>query len=194
MVDQPAYLKNLKAYARTQYGDEGLIDDIVADLSAESDRGAIILAATSIEDTLEYALGMRMSALESDVTARGEVFGAHGCIGTYSAKILMAYAMGIIDKETRKVIDLVREIRNACAHSRRPITLQEPSLSTAVKVAIGEPMLSEIKDHEPHTLRLAFIVRCGQLAIRASIGKLQSPHEIASEYQQRHAQDDGPSP
>ena len=173
-----AYLRELKKYARQMFGDNDNAQEILADLHAESDRGAFILAATSVEDTLEWVLGARMSVLETDETARKEVFGAQGTISTYADKILIAYALGIIDREGRKQIDLVREIRNACAHSRRRLTMDTPTLVDAVKAAIGDDVLNAIKDHEPRTLRLAFISHCAALGAYIATGKRRSPLEV----------------
>jgi len=179
MVTQPAYLVALKEYARTQFGDPAMEDEILTDFNAESDRGAFILAATSIEDTLEYSIGLRMKSLEYDAPARKEVFGPRGTISTYYHKTLIAYALGIIDKRGRRDIDLVREIRNACAHSRLPLSMHKKVLANAVKGAIGQTFLSEIKNHEPDTLRIAFISHCATLAAYVATGVRRTPLETA---------------
>src|SRR6185312_6201249 len=112
-MSDPAYLADLKAYARAQFGESAEVDDIVADFNNESDRGAIILAASSIEDAIESALMRRFTALRDDAEARARVFGPEGIIGTYANKTWIAYSLGIIDRDARKDIDLVRHIRNA---------------------------------------------------------------------------------
>jgi len=180
-MSDPVYLRTLKQYARAQFGTSEESEAIVADLHKESDRGAIILAATSIEDTLENALGIRMKVLETDIEARTAVFGAEGTISTYSDKTLIAYALGIIDKKAKKQIDLVRYIRNACAHSRKPLSLEMPVLVDAVKAAIGEKTLKEMKDHKPMTLRAAFICHCTALAYYIASGQKKEPLEIFAE-------------
>ncbi|RUV04327.1 hypothetical protein EOB36_03490 [Mesorhizobium sp. M6A.T.Cr.TU.017.01.1.1] len=161
MVSQPAYLTNLKKYAKLRFrGDEDEDARIaVRDLDNESDRGAIILAATNVEDMLELKILERLPTLQADEPARKFVFEQDGPISTFSRKILMAYAMGIVDKPYRKLIDLVREIRNACAHSRQPISLQVPELQDACKVVISD-IWPDIKDHNPKTIRMAFVMKC----------------------------------
>jgi len=49
----------------------------------------------------------------------------------------MAYAMGIIDKAYRKKIDLIREIRNACAHARFPLSMEKQVLRDACKALLA---------------------------------------------------------
>src|SRR4051812_17433244 len=103
MVTQPGYLKNLKTYSRRQLGDSGIGPTLaVSHLQGESDRGAVILSATSIEDLLEWAILARLPNLLRDVASRDSVFGQNGSLGTFSSKVTMAYAMAIIDKAARR--------------------------------------------------------------------------------------------
>jgi hypothetical protein len=177
-MNEPAYLVNLKAYGRQMIGDNDNVKEIIADLNTESDRSAFILAATSIEDTIEWALLERMPVLAHDNQSRKRIFGAQGSLSTYADKILLAYALGMIDREGQGQIDLVREIRNTCAHSRRPLSMEIPVLVEAVKAAIGPEMLSIIKDHQPRTLRVTFIAHCSALAVYVATGKRRSLLEV----------------
>jgi hypothetical protein len=179
-MSDPAYLADLKQYARAQYGELTDTDAVVADFDNESDRGAIILAATSIEDSLEHALTRWMVALtaDADMEAKARIFGPEGIIGTYANKTWIAYALGIINKDARKEIDLVRHIRNACAHSRKPLSLQLPILAAAIKAAIGQKALDQLKDQEPRTLRTAFISHCAALSFYVITGRRLAPLEI----------------
>jgi hypothetical protein len=161
MVEQPAYIQNLKKYAKIRLGgnDAGVnVDDVVRDLQDESDRGAIILAATGIEDMLEFEILKRLPNLEHDEPTRKRMFEQDGQLSSFSKKIEMAYAMGIIDKDYRKKIDLVREIRNACAHARMPLSLAKSVLRIPCEVVISD-MLEDLIDHEPATIRNAFVAK-----------------------------------
>jgi hypothetical protein len=42
-------------------------------------------------------------------------------LATFSAKIRLAYALSIFGSSTRDDLDTIREIRNAFAHSTRPL-------------------------------------------------------------------------
>jgi hypothetical protein len=128
VVTQPAYLRALKAYTRLRYGSDEDISAAVVDLSEESDRGALMLAATGTEDMLEFEILKHMPTLLVDEAARKQMFEQDGPIATFSRKIAIAYALGILDKEYRAKADLIREIRNACAHSRKPISLKIPEV------------------------------------------------------------------
>ncbi len=177
MANGPAYLEAFKAYTRVQYGDEEQTAEALADLSKESDRGAVILAATGLEDMLENTIGVRMTALQTDAAARTGMFGATGICGTFAAKILMAYALGIIDKDIRKTLDLVREIRYGCAHGRLPLSFDREELSTICKVVIGAEFLAQLKDQEPNTIRAAFIISTANLGYSIALGRRVGPEE-----------------
>lgn len=71
----------------------------------------------------------------------------------------MAYAMGIIDDDYRRKIDLIREIRNACAHCRHPLNLDNPALLEPIKISIKD-MWKDLKDNSTKTIRLAFVAHC----------------------------------
>ena len=168
----PAYLINIKKYARIQFGDARAMAKILLDLENESDRGAIILASSAIEDCLEWALVERMPLLKTDDDVRSRIFENKGPISTYSDKILIAYALGIIDGKVKKRIDLIRVIRNSCAHSRLPLNLEVPELIDALKAAIGTLALNALKDQSPKSLRAGFISICADIGNYIITGKM----------------------
>lgn len=157
MASEPAYLLALKAYSKSRYGTADDVKSILDDFTNESDRGAVMLAATGVEDMLEYEILKRLPVLQTDNAARKQMFEQDGPISSFSLKIKMAYALGIIDKDYRKRIDLIREIRNACAHCRKPISLAVPEFQAVVKVVIAD-MLPGLINQEPSTLRSAFVI------------------------------------
>lgn len=160
-MSQPTYLKNLKAHARRQLGGTGDSPTLaVSNLIGESDRGAVILAATSIEDVLEWAILARLPNLLLDAESRDSVFGHNGSLGTFSSKITMAYAMGVIDKAGRREIDLIREMRNACAHARMPISFEMDVLADIARQVIPELLPHIAKPVDPKWLRHAFVLKC----------------------------------
>jgi hypothetical protein len=185
MVSQPAYIANLKEYARRRmkdYETEGA--ELIANYNNESDRGAIILAATNIEDVLEMQITSKLPALAEDEPARKKIFEHDGLISSFSKKIEMAYVMGIIDKAYRKKIDLIREIRNACAHARFPLAMDKQVLRDACKALLAATS-NDLKDHEPLTLRNAFLVECTFIANYILTGEKIEGYEA----QMRHYQE-----
>ena len=159
MVKQAAYLKALKDYGRVKYRTDDAVETAVEDIYQESDRGAAILSATSVEDHLEWAIMQKMRQLWDDEAAHSDMFGSSGTNSTFSAKILLAYALGIIDKDAREQIDLIREVRNCCAHARLPVSFDDPALTGTTDV-IAADMLSIMVKDKPGARRHAFVLTC----------------------------------
>ncbi|WP_375257487.1 hypothetical protein [Citreimonas sp.] len=82
-------------------------------LSEESDRGVVLVTASMLEDVLERLLLARLvEGREAEKLLTG--FGAP--LGTFSAKIAAARAVGVISEQWRRELDLLRDIRNRLAH------------------------------------------------------------------------------
>jgi hypothetical protein len=164
MVTQPAYLKNLKAYARAQWpGRPNETIDVTRAYQHESDRGAIILAATHLEDNLMIAILAGLPTLQRDEVAFRDMFENDGPLSTFSSRIAMAYGMGLATAQMKKEMDLIRVIRNSCAHSRKPISLDTPELRIAVLRLLSDTV-DFLKDTDVQTLKMAFTLRCYMLA------------------------------
>jgi hypothetical protein len=178
MVTEPAYLRNLKVYAKARTGVDNTPEAAVADIIAESDRGAIILAATGIEDILEDQIMAKLPGSKGDDDGYKRLFENDGSIASFSKKNWMAYAMGIVDEAYRKKIDLIREIRNACAHSRKPISMKDEVLSAPCKVVIAD-FLPVLSDSSPEALRHAFVLKCSLIIHYVLTGeKVEGPEAI----------------
>jgi hypothetical protein len=64
--------------------------------------------------------------LKSD--ERSKLFGFEGAVGTFSAKIIVAYAMKIIGPITYSDLNIIKLLRNEFAHSRVPFDFQTPQV------------------------------------------------------------------
>jgi Domain of unknown function (DUF4145) len=85
-----------------------------------NDRGAAILIAANFENVLELAIIRRLG-----VGNRPD--------STFGKKIEKAQHLGIIGPQTRHNLDMVREIRNAFAHSMIPITFETAPIAAACR-------------------------------------------------------------
>ena len=170
-MSQPTYLVNLKAYGRARWRTDDEANAAAQSMNQdESDRGAILMAATTLEDMLEYKILQRLPALLEDEPARKLMFDQDGPVASFSRKIHMAYAMGIIDKPYRKLIDLAREIRNCAAHSRQPVTSQVPVIRAAIEVLVKDS-LEALRTDEPRALTGAFVIKCAMLSHYVETGE-----------------------
>jgi hypothetical protein len=85
----------------------------VDEFKGESDRAAVILGAAKI-DLLLYQILTQF--LLPSTGGRDELLDGDAALGTFSAKIHIAYRLGLIDAEFTRALQLVRKIRNAFAH------------------------------------------------------------------------------
>jgi len=155
-----------------------LSDPITADIDpvkfaqniqAESDRGAIMLAATMVDDALKERLASNFHAASRD--DREKLFDYAGPAGTFSSRILLAKALGIIAPETRDTIDLIRHMRNACAHAQNALDFDSPAIrdAYALFVADSNPPAST---HSRLQCRDLFVMVCGVISSTVRGGDL----------------------
>jgi DNA-binding MltR family transcriptional regulator len=92
----------------------------------ETHRGAIILLGSLVEDVIQEQLEKRFRPLNSHDHDR--LFGPEKPLGSFSAKARVAFALQIIDREDFTFIEMLREMRNICAHSQRDISFRNEEL------------------------------------------------------------------
>jgi DNA-binding MltR family transcriptional regulator len=90
-------------------------------LSAETDRGCALMAASYLESQLEQLVKAHLVPGSKVVSA---LFENSGPLGTFSARVDLAFALGLLDVNTHRELHLVRRIRNEFGHSYDPISFQ----------------------------------------------------------------------
>ena len=103
------------------------IGDFRVSLTQESDRAVALMAAAFLED---YLARMISSNMIENSKVRKEVFDHNGSLGTFSAKIDIAYMLGLISQEIRKDLHLLRKIRNEFAHTAKPLTFLDHNIKS----------------------------------------------------------------
>ena len=83
-------------------------------LKQESARGEVLISATMLDDLLAQSIKARL--LDHD-DATNLLDGFNAPLGTFSARILAAFALGIISEREYKDLDTLRKIRNKFAHN-----------------------------------------------------------------------------
>jgi hypothetical protein len=121
-LSDPAYIKAFKALAKSRI-DPAEADTVEREFYEESDRSCWILNAAWTELALER--GIR-AVLRPDLPTK--FFDFEGPVGTFSAKIQMAYALGIFGSDTRHDLELIKLIRNTFAHSQKPLKFELPEV------------------------------------------------------------------
>jgi hypothetical protein len=103
-------------------------DQEIADLSEflnemhkETDRGVALTAAAVLDDKLAQIL----KAFLADVTVIDELLlGVNAPLGTFSARICSAYALGLLQKNEYRELNLIRRVRNEFGHSWRGVSFE----------------------------------------------------------------------
>lgn len=90
------------------------------------DRVAGIVAATQLDNALTVALTARLVPLSRPDLDR--LFGSMGPLATFHHRIEIGYAIGLIGRRTQKDLHLIREIRNAFAHSLLEVSFETPEI------------------------------------------------------------------
>lgn len=81
----------------------------------ESMRSRIILFATRIDESLEQLLRLFLKDPRKK-PKEDELFRTYAPLSTFSARISMAYRLGLISKNDADAFDNLRGVRNDCAH------------------------------------------------------------------------------
>lgn len=85
----------------------------------ESDRGKLLLMASKIDDLL-YQLLVDFFKEKRKKDGDDRLFGPMGPLGSFASRIEMAYRVGLISKVTADCLDILRDMRNDCAHGLHP--------------------------------------------------------------------------
>lgn len=94
---------------------ENELNDFLDEFQRETQRAAPVLGAAYLDAVLEKLL---RDSFATDLGRIDKLFdGGAGPLGTFSAKIRTAYALGLLTKEDADDLHLVRRIRNRFAHA-----------------------------------------------------------------------------
>lgn len=132
--------------------------EFARNMHGESDRGAVMLAATMVDDALKERLFEHFSAANKE--DRKALFGFSGPAGTFSSRILLARSLDIIDVPERASINVIRHMRNACAHAQNNLNFDSPPLRAAFELLVTETS-TPIADMPRDQIRDLFVLHCG---------------------------------
>jgi DNA-binding MltR family transcriptional regulator len=98
------------------------IIDFLARLADESERAAVVMGVALVDESLEDAL---VKLLLPAKTNPDELFAPDRPVGSFGARIRLAYRLGLVDDEFCSVLSMLRRIRNDFAHSAETKTLKD---------------------------------------------------------------------
>jgi DNA-binding MltR family transcriptional regulator len=99
------------------------------DFQKESDRAAAVLGAAYLDERLEQLL---RSVFVGTPRFVEELLTGQGGLATFSARISIAYATGLITLPVAQDLHLIRRIRNDFAHARTRVTFASVTVAQRV--------------------------------------------------------------
>jgi DNA-binding MltR family transcriptional regulator len=113
-------------------------------LVKESDRGCVILGAALMDEALEELLRSVCRQTPSDIKANVDpLFQGYAPLATFSARIQVAFALGILPRGLRDKIEIIRRLRNDFAHEWGPIDFDDPRFASRLQVLIIRSTVEE---------------------------------------------------
>ena len=89
--------------------------DLGRQMNSATDREIALVLQAWLEAGLEKELKRRMPNLGQDM--QSELFGGLGPLASFRAKIVIGFGLGVYGPITLSDLNLIKEIRNAFAHS-----------------------------------------------------------------------------
>ncbi len=96
------------------------LKQLLISLSGESERAAVIVGVSQLDDSLEMLL---KSLFHERSDGKENLLETDRPLSTFSARISVAFRMGVIDASLEKVLVQFRKIRNDFAHMVEEVTL-----------------------------------------------------------------------
>jgi hypothetical protein len=148
------------------------------EMEAETERGCALIGAAELDSLLIKVLQRRLVGGRQNV----KWFESGGPLDSFSARIEMAYAVGLIGPTIRRHLNTVRKIRNEFAHKRDVRTFDEHArvkdwCATLCRWPRPAPVATS---HRRYSDAVACLVLC---VVEAHHGrhKLQEPGDIDPE-------------
>src|SRR5574341_444107 len=129
----------------------------------ESPRASVLVGASY----LDYCLGKIIAAFLADEKLAEDLLnGFNAPLGTFDARIRMAYALGLISNEEYHNLELIRKIRNEFAHGLHGLSFTHQNiLKHSRKLKFDKAILEGMPEHLRPPHRTIFAIVTSLLAI-----------------------------
>ena len=150
---------SIKTLRRHYKGDAARFDTdaFVKEMSGTSDRAVVITLAAMLDGALQTRIAKSLGFNPTDDEI-DHIFRFEGPLGTFSGRMEIACLFGIIDDDAYTQLNIIRDMRNASAHSQHALTFSDTPLSN-VALRLFEPLgsLPPPASHENNGLRHFFV-------------------------------------
>ena len=104
-------------------------------LKSHRHAGMAMIVAAALDRLLEDALLTKMVKLSKEM--REKLFGDYGTLRSFDAKIKVAFAFAVIDRETSQRLTIIRKIRNKFAHTEGFLDFNRPKIKSILSTQRG---------------------------------------------------------
>jgi hypothetical protein len=127
--------------------EHGSIVDLVAKLLTESETAQVLIFYSYLDDAIERLMRLHMHDVSSE-TARDAVFGFNSPLGSFGARVAMAFHLGWITSKHKVRLTAFRKVRNEFAHRAFKTSIGDPLVASQLKLIDYdiEKMLEPHKD------------------------------------------------
>jgi hypothetical protein len=94
--------------------------EAIKELETDGPRGAALLGHSMLENLLKRVLLHNMIPLSNN--DEDKLFDGLGPLNSMSSRTMLAYALGIINKETKRLLDKLRAIRNSAIRAKASLS------------------------------------------------------------------------
>jgi len=151
---------------------------IVDELEKESDRGCALVAAAYLENEISELL--QSFLVNQRKTSTKELFDFNGPLGTFSSKIKIGFALGLISKETQTSLDVIRRIRNDFAHLQAPLNFEVKEIQQKIDNILPSYEISKMSTREKFIKKVQALVAIIHLSLANTFNRIELKHENVS--------------
>lgn len=169
MVSEPSY-KALTSGLRTlsrKWPNAEQLSGMFDALEQQDDRNSAIIAASGVEVMLRMAIQIQLASRTPEEF--DFLFGENGPFGGFGQKVHTSYGMGIIGIQTKKLLQIIRLVRNTFAHFWGRIDFETKEISDACLILTPFDIfqVSSIKPEYGRTLtaKSAYLTSCTLIAL-----------------------------
>jgi hypothetical protein len=190
-VDAAAKERFIKAYMQLkslgvpkQRSAAGYYDDardVHRELEAQTDRGAAIVGAALLDTKLETALRLCLVPGLSQNEQKDLFEGPTAPLGTFSGRMRVAHALGLVGEQSFADLRLIGRIRNRFAHKLEVTSFTDPEIAALCsKLQVAEfVFLGETPPSEPRQRFIRSVVNIvhfiySEIVAGTAIGELPS--------------------
>jgi hypothetical protein len=133
----------LQALAEFQKSASFEVGEIAKTLTNETDRGVVVIMGSITEDLLLRRIFENFVPMSGD--ARRNMIRSGGVLSNWADRTNIARALGIIDDDDVEILDVMKAMRNACAHSRKHIDFKTKQLADALCLALDDETAAVVR-------------------------------------------------